>query len=66
MARPKSLTPSEKIHISLRSDLSLRLQLFLTQPATGRVPPGAYAKFFNARVEEFFARVEQATKGETQ
>lgn len=63
VARPKSLNPGEKTHISLRGDLKLRLDLYLTQPATGKVPLGAYSKFFNARVEEFFARIEQAAKG---
>lgn len=63
MARPKSLNPGEKLHISLRSDLKLRLELYLTQPATGRIPLGAHSKFFNARVEEFFQRLEQASKG---
>lgn len=63
MARPRNLTPSEKLHISLPSDLALRLQIFLTNPATGRVPPGSYQKFFTTVVQEFFARGHAPKEG---
>lgn len=54
MARPKSLNPHEKVHISIPGDLALRLQLFLTSPSLGRVPVGAYQRFWTERLQEFF------------
>jgi hypothetical protein len=43
------------MHTTLPEDLMARLDLLLWSDFEGRVPKGAYQKFFEARMREFFS-----------
>ena len=42
--------------LHLSSELMERLDRFLWSSASNKVPFGAYSRFFEERIEEFFAR----------
>ena len=46
MARPKNLIPSESLHIRLPGPLQAKMAELLFSEVEGRVPVGAYQKFF--------------------
>lgn len=56
MARPKNPVPAESLHIHLPVDIYSMLQAFLFSEIEGRVPQGAFANFFSARIREYFAQ----------
>ena len=52
--RPPAITPSRSINTHLEENLMVRLDLFLWSDLEGKVPKGAYQRFFNERMREFF------------
>jgi hypothetical protein len=66
MPQPKAIEPSRKLTLQMPPALMTRLELYLTSTAMGRVPKGAWSKFFCDRTEEFFARLATPTTEETQ
>ena len=57
MPRPRNAIPSEKINLALPGELKTRLDLHLVSLATGKIPQGAYQRFFSERLVEFFERL---------
>jgi hypothetical protein len=51
--RPSLIRPSH-IHLSLPEDIRGKLDLMLWSGVDGRVPKGAYQRFFLDRIQEFF------------
>ncbi len=52
--RPASIIPSERINLHLPADIKARLDLHLFSEVEGRIPKGAYTKFFEPLVRDFF------------
>lgn len=59
--RPASVIPAVKFHIRLPVDVKVQLDLYLFSELEGRVPYGAYTKFFEERAREFFDRLKEVT-----
>ena len=55
MARRPSVTPAIKLTTTLPEDTHAILTLHLWSDLEGRVPPGAYQRFFVERIREFFS-----------
>jgi hypothetical protein len=53
--RPKLAVPSRSLNTHLDEALMARLDLELFSPLESRVPKGAYQKFLNDRLREYFA-----------
>jgi hypothetical protein len=51
---PNPIRPS-LLHLSLPEDVRTRLDLLLHSDLEGRVPKGAYQRFFIDRITEFFS-----------
>ena len=54
MARPPNVLRSIKLTLCLPEDLYAKLSVHLYSAAEGRVPKGAYQKFFSDRINEYF------------
>jgi len=54
MPRPPSVIRPTLLHVSIPEDLRTRLDLLLFSSLEGRVPKGAYQRFFSERIQEFF------------
>lgn len=54
MPRKAAIVPNRGLNTTLPADLRGRLDLFLFSEVEGRVPMGAYQRFFTARTLEFF------------
>ena len=52
------ITPSRPLTISLSEPVLGKLEKFLVSDRLGKVPKGAYQRFFTERIEEFFKRIE--------
>jgi len=52
------ITPTLPLTISLPQPTLEKLEKFLTSDRLGKVPKGAYQRFFVERIEEFFRRIE--------
>ncbi len=59
MPPPRAIEPTRKLTLQMPPDTMARLELYLTSVSKGRVPKGAWSKFFTERVEEFFARLNE-------
>ncbi len=55
MPRPKNITPSRAINTHLDESLMARLDIHLFSDLEQTVPKGAYQRFFNERLREFFS-----------
>lgn len=55
MAGRPSLIRTVDLHVCLPEDIYARLVIHLYSSAEGRVPRGAFQRFFNERITEFFA-----------
>lgn len=55
MGKPQNVIPTQKIHVTLPITLLTRLATELWSDAEGRVPFGAYMKFFSSLLEKYFA-----------
>lgn len=53
MKRPKIIRPT-KLTMALPEDVRAKLDLHLFSQVEGRVPMGAYQRFFIERIKEFF------------
>ena len=53
--RKPNVEPTSSINLHLPETLRARLDLILFSELEGRVPKGAYLRFFSARLVEFFA-----------
>jgi len=62
MPPPKAIEPTRKLTLQMPPDLMAKLELYLYSPTLGRVPKGAWAKFFAKRVEEFFESIAPKTE----
>jgi hypothetical protein len=56
MTKKANIIRPVHLHITLPEDLHGRLSAYLFSPSQGRVPNGAYQKFFCERILEFFNR----------
>ena len=54
MPRPKSVEPSRSLNTHLDEHWMARLDIHLFSSLEDRVPKGAYQRFFNERLREFF------------
>lgn len=54
MPRPPNIIRPTYLHMALPEDARTKLDLLLHSPLEGRVPKGAYQKFFLERMWEFF------------
>lgn len=55
--RPNAI-PTEALNLRLPLDIKAKIDLHLFSEVEGRVPKGAYAKFFEGLAREFFTKVE--------
>lgn len=53
MARPRNITPSTELRLTLPEDWRSKLDSQLYSEVEGRVPHAAYKTFFVARIREF-------------
>ena len=53
MSRPRNAVPAQLLKLSLPLDVRVALDLHLFNELEGRVPLGAYQKFFASRIKEF-------------
>ena len=60
MARRPNIEPSVQLCLCLPLTDRAKLDLYLWSNAEGRVPKGAYQKFFLSLLREHFHRVEKA------
>lgn len=58
MARRPNIVRSVSIHTFISEDLRAKLDLHLYSPLEGRVPNGAYRRFMEERIREFFERAQ--------
>lgn len=54
MARPKHVDRPTGLEVSLPTSIHTRLTLWLWSESEGRVPVGAYSRFFADRIRQFF------------
>lgn len=59
MSRKPNLIRTVRLDLGLPEDLRAKLDLLLFSPVEGRVPLGAYQRFFIERLNEFFNRKEK-------
>lgn len=59
MARPPKIYRGISVHIHLPEDLYAQLTAHLFSPSEGRVPLGAYQRFFSDRIIEFFSQARK-------
>jgi hypothetical protein len=59
MSRQQHIIRPRKLTIHLPEDIAMRLELYLTSVREGKVPQGAYQRFFVDRINEFFAKLQQ-------
>ncbi len=59
MPRTAAVEKSAPLNLKLEEGLLAKLTLFLYSEAEGRVPVGAYKRFFEERILEFFQRIER-------
>lgn len=59
MARgaPVKIIPSERINLHIPADIKAKLDLHLFSEAEGRIPKGAYSKFFEPILRDYFSKV---------
>lgn len=57
------ITPTIPLTITLPEPVMSKLQGFLLSDRMGKIPKGAYQRFFVERIEEFFRKLE--TNGDT-
>ncbi len=55
MPKPANPTPSRSINLHLPADLAMKVSLHLFSELDGRVPQGAYARFFIPLIKQYFA-----------
>ncbi len=58
MPRAKLINRPRKLTIHLAAEVAEKLELFLFSEVRGKVPEGAYQRFFTERINEFFATKE--------
>lgn len=56
MARRPNIIPGVKLTLVLPLDVLSRLNAHLYSSVEGRIPHGAYQRFFVERINEFFAK----------
>ena len=54
MPRPPNVIRPSLLHLALPEDIRAKLDLFLWSDLEGRVPKGAYQRFFMERIQEYF------------
>lgn len=54
MPRPRNAIPTEAINLHLAADLKGKVDLHLVSESTGKIPQGAYQRFFSQRAHEYF------------
>lgn len=64
MSRRPNIIPSVKLTTRIPMDVMVKLDSFLYSEVEGRIPLGAYQKFFVERIQEFFAKQEESVHAE--
>ncbi len=59
MPRRPSIIPTVDIHLCLPTDVKAQIDLHLFSAAEGRIPRGAYSKFFEQLSREFFNNLKE-------
>lgn len=59
MSRRAAVVPNERLELKLEPTLKLKLDLYLWSELEGRVPKGKYKDFFEERLRDFFAGLEE-------
>ncbi|MEK6849358.1 MAG: hypothetical protein AABY01_02185 [Nanoarchaeota archaeon] len=62
MGRPALINPTVSIHMQIRSDLMTKVDLLLYSNVEGKVPYGAYQRFFTERLNEYFDNLAKGAK----
>lgn len=55
MPRPPAIRPTSAINTHLDEELRTRLDLKLFSEVEGRIPTGAYKRFFETQIRKFFS-----------
>lgn len=58
MPRRPNIERPAQLCLRLPETVKARLDLFLMSEAEGRIPKGAYQRFFLDRINEFFSKIE--------
>ncbi len=59
MPRPPAVIPAIPFQVRLPLDLKVELDAYLFSEAEGRIPYGAYTKFFENLTREFFLKLKE-------
>lgn len=62
MGRPTLINPTVSIHMQIRRDLMTKVDLLLYSNVEGKVPYGAYQRFFTERLNEYFEKFAKGVK----
>lgn len=62
MSRPYNILRPTKLTLHLPEDVRAKLDLFLFSSVEGRIPKGAYQKFFIQLINEHFAKRDSNAK----
>lgn len=54
MPARRNIIPSDRVEVWLPEDIMARLKLHLYSEVEGKIPKGAYQRFFIERLNEFF------------
>ena len=58
MPRPRNIVRPSALNVHLPEDIRTKLDLHLFSPLEGRVPMGAYQRFFTQLLTDYFKRKE--------
>lgn len=56
MARKLNIVRPVKLHLHIAEDLRAKVDLHLFSTLEGRVPVGAYRRFFEELIQDYFSR----------
>ena len=56
MPKPANVVPTRAINVHLPADIATQVSLHLFSALDGRVPQGAYARFFVPLIKAYFAQ----------
>ena len=59
MPKPLNIIRSTRLNLAVPEDLRAKLDLFLWDSVSQRIPEGAYSQFFSARLREFFDKLKE-------
>lgn len=59
MVGPRTLVPTEHLHVKLAAPVRAQMDLYLYSELEGRVPKGAYKAFLEKLINEFFSKAKE-------